>query len=486
MSTHVLDRAAPATHRPRTGSAVAGLLSFAWFAWLGLARWNVGRSGAYDLGVFAQSAQSWASGRLPYSAIRGLPLLGEHFSPVTALWGAAWWVWPDPRALIVVQAVPLALGVAVVHALARRHLGPPSAAVVAVLAAGSYGVVNVARLDVHEVAFAVPLIALACAALVERRLTAACAWSLPLLLVKEDQGPTICAVALVAFLLGRGRERLVAVATVLLAAAGTVAAFAVIAWRNPDHEVPLFAIRFSGEAAAAAPLTWSADGAPRLELVVVLLVTGGLVWVRSPVAFVVVPTLAWRLISPYDSYWSPRFHYDGVLMPVVFVALVDVLRRLRRPRVAVTAVVAVLSLAASTVTYLTANYVANPFSLDTWRPSAATRDLLAVSRDLPAGALVAADNGAGPYFVTRHTVRVFSNVGAVDADWVVVDLRIDGASATREGKLALVAELGARPDVEVVRRGQAVALRMPCRGPVWLPEAAGNPPLPAPVWVTGC
>ncbi|WP_432543936.1 DUF2079 domain-containing protein [Kineococcus sp. SYSU DK002] len=460
------------------------LLTFLWFSWLGLARWNVGRSGAYDLGVFAQSAQSWASGNLPFSAIRGLPLLGEHFSPVTVLWGAAWWLWPDPRALIVVQAVPLAITAGVVFSFARRHLDARTATVVAVLYAASYGVVNVARLDVHEVAFATPFLALSCAALVERRLGAACWWALPLLLVKEDQGPTIVAVAFLVFCFARGRRRLLGVATALAAALGTVGAFAVIWWRNPQHEIPLFAIRFANEAAAAPPFAWGTDGWPRLELVLLLLVTGGLVWVRSSIALVALPTLAWRLLSPYDSYWSPRFHYDGVLMPVVFIALVDALRRWRRPFLV--PVVAVLSLAASTVTYLTANYVANPFSADTWRPSAATRDLLAVSAALPADAVVAADNGAGPYFVARQTVKVFSNVGAEQAEWVVVDLRIDGASATRAAKEALVDRLSRDPSVEVLRRGAVVALRMPCAGTVWLPEPAGNPPLPAPVWETGC
>ncbi|GAA0318283.1 DUF2079 domain-containing protein [Kineococcus aurantiacus] len=464
------------------------LLTFLWFSWLGLARWNVGRSGAYDLGVFAQSAQSWASGHLPFSAIRGLPLLGEHFSPVTVVWGAAWWVWPDPRALIVVQAVPLALTAGVVFSVARRHLSAETAVLLAALYAVSYGVVNVARLDVHEVAFATPLIALSCAALLERRLGAACWWALPLLLVKEDQGPTIVAVAFLVFCFARGRRRLLGVGTALTAVVGTFGAFAVIRWQNPQHEIPLFALRFAGEAATSAPFAWSTDGWPRLELVLLLLVTGGILWVRSPLALVAVPTLLWRLVSPYDSYWSPRFHYDGVLMPIVFVALVDVLRRWRRPVAVrrVLPVVAALSLAASTFTYLTANYVVNPFSADTWRPSAATRDLLAVSAVLPAGSLVSADNGAGPYFVTRHTVRIFTNTDAVQADWVVVDLRIDGASATRAGKAALVDRLSRDPSVEVVRRGAAVALRMPCRGTVWLPEPTGNPPLPEPVWEAGC
>lgn len=461
----------------RRQTPLFALVAFGVLAWVGLARWNVGRSGAYDLGVFAQAAQSWASGELPYSAIRGLPLLGEHFSPVTAIWGLAWWVWPDPRALIVVQAAALAVAAEIVFRAAARALGTGSGFVVAGLFAVSYGVVNVARLDVHEVCFATPLVAASCAALLDRRWLRALGWSLPLLLVKEDQGPTVVAVAFVVFLLARGRYRWFAIGTAVLAVLGTVAAFAVIAWRNPDHVVPLFEIRFSG--GDPAPFTLG----PRLELPLLVLATGGLLWVGSPIALVALPTLAWRLVSPYESYWSTRFHYDAVLMPVVFIALVDILRR-RRSRVWLGFVV-VLSLLASGWSYQRANYVANPFDVDTWRPSSAVRDLLATSRQIPAGAVVAADNGAGPYLVARQTVRVLGNTETVEASWIVVDTRIDGASATRDGKLALVERLtGADRDRvgRIVQHGSVTAIEMPCTGTVWLPEPAGNPALPAPVW----
>ncbi|WP_432504768.1 DUF2079 domain-containing protein [Kineococcus arenarius] len=487
---------APARARRRAlpaGPLVAGVLAFALHAWLGLARWNAGRSGAFDLGVFAQAAQSWAAGNLPYSDIRGLPLLGEHFSPVTALFGAAWWLWPDPRSLILTQAAAVAVGAAVVHATARRHLDARAAAVVTLVFTTSYGLVGLTRLDVHEVCFAVPLLALSCSALADRRLTAAMAWALPLLLVKEDQGPTVAAVAAVAFLLargpGRGRVRRRAVAAVLLALAGTALAFAAIRYGNPDGEVPLFTLRFAGEAAAAEPWTWAADGAPRALLVLTVLAAGGFVWVRSPLALVALPTLAWRLASPYESYWSTGFHYDAVLMPVVALALVDVLRRTtRRPGrvpVLLLAAVAVVALTTSAVTYRAANYVASPLDPGAWRPSAAAQDLLALSADLPAGSLVAADNGAGPYLVARHTVRLLSNLDPVRAEWVVVDTRIDGASASSAAKTDLLAEARAL-GLPVVQHGTAAAVRMPCAGTVWLPEPGGNPPLPAPVWRTGC
>ena len=60
-----------------------------------------------------------------------------------------------------------------------------------------------------------------------------------------------------------------------------------------------------------------------------LLLIGAVVAVRSPLALVALPTLAWRMLSPNHGYWGPGWHYSAVLMPVVFVALVDAIDRLR-------------------------------------------------------------------------------------------------------------------------------------------------------------
>ena len=60
-----------------------------------------------------------------------------------------------------------------------------------------------------------------------------------------------------------------------------------------------------------------------------VLLSGAVVAVRSPVLLVALPTLLWRMLSPNDGYWGPGWHYSAVLMPVVFVALVDAVARLR-------------------------------------------------------------------------------------------------------------------------------------------------------------
>ena len=48
---------------------------------------------------------------------------------------------------------------------------------------------------------------------------------------------------------------------------------------------------------------------------------GAVLWVISPLAAIVLPTLAWRLLSTMESYWASTWHYSLVLMPIVFLAL---------------------------------------------------------------------------------------------------------------------------------------------------------------------
>ena len=60
-----------------------------------------------------------------------------------------------------------------------------------------------------------------------------------------------------------------------------------------------------------------------------LLITGAVLWVGSPLALVALPTIAWRLLSTMESYWASTWHYSLVLMPVVFCALLDTVLRMR-------------------------------------------------------------------------------------------------------------------------------------------------------------
>ncbi|MFJ6427007.1 DUF2079 domain-containing protein [Streptomyces hydrogenans] len=161
------------------------------------------RTTGYDLGIFGQAVREWAAGRLPASAIRtasappgfegeALPLLGDHFHPVVALLGPVYRLVPRVEVLLVAQTVLVSAAVYVTGRTAQRHLpelwgaGP----VVAAVCGLAWGTQALVGFDFHEVAFALPLLALACRAYLDGRLRAAAGWAAGLLLVKEDLGAT--------------------------------------------------------------------------------------------------------------------------------------------------------------------------------------------------------------------------------------------------------------------------------------------------------
>ena len=63
-----------------------------------------------------------------------------------------------------------------------------------------------------------------------------------------------------------------------------------------------------------------------------LLVVTAFLGLRSPLMILVLPTLAWRFVSTNQNFWGQSFHYDLVLMPIVFAALLDGVARARRGR----------------------------------------------------------------------------------------------------------------------------------------------------------
>ncbi|MCG7425791.1 DUF2079 domain-containing protein [Kocuria rhizophila] len=176
-----------------------------------------------------------------------------------------------------------------------------------------------------------------------------------------------------------------------------------------------------------------------------LLLAGAVVAVRSPIALVALPTLAWRMLSPNDGYWGAGWHYSAVLMPVVFVALVDAVVRLRgdsaraqqrlvsgaarsgrRGRVEATALWA-MSAAAPWCALIVALAVGTQLSLaqlaspEAWRPDPRADAKTAAVAEIPAGASVATDLSLMNALVSRADVHWIGNGQDPDPQYVVLD-----------------------------------------------------------------
>src|SRR6195952_1256927 len=279
---------------------------------------------AYDLGIYDQAVRSYSQWHLPFNTIQGphFDVLGDHFSPILALLAPLYWIHDSPTTLLAAQGALIALGVVPLMKWALRSVGLGAALVVAFGYGMSFGVANAVTFDFHEVAFAAPLLAFAVVAFGEGRLTQAVMWGAPLVLVKEDLGLTVAVLGLL--VAWRGRRLLGLLTAVGGGLASALAVLVVIPGVSPaghnNH-----ASKFGTSIVHQVSILLTPD--IKIATLVLLLAPTVFLAVRSPIILLAVPTIAWRFLSTDPSYWGTGYHYGLVLMPIVFGAFVDVLRR---------------------------------------------------------------------------------------------------------------------------------------------------------------
>ncbi|MFF8846659.1 DUF2079 domain-containing protein [Streptomyces sp. NPDC015127] len=319
-------RAAPSVRRRAPAPYVLAGLLFVAYATISVCRYRRMETLSWDLGIFEQAIRAYAHLQAPVADLKGpgTHILGDHFSPVTALLAAPYRLFPSPVTLLVAQAALFALSVIPVARIAGTSMG---------LAYGlSWGVQRAVDFDFHEIAFAVPLIAFALEAVLRGRWYRALAFAVPLVLVKEDLGLTVAAIGVVVALRARRASPRAALWALGTAAFGVVAVLVTLTLVIPAFNTGGgydYWDKVGRHDSAADFLTTAVDVKLR-TLAWLLLPTTGLLALRSPLLLVALPTLGWRFLSADDHYWSTDWHYNAVLMPVLALALADAVDICRR------------------------------------------------------------------------------------------------------------------------------------------------------------
>lgn len=399
--------------RPAVVPGVWALLCAALYVVIALRRFAQAEAASWDNAIFEEAIRGYGRFGPPIVDIKGpdFNLLGDHFSPVIALLGPVYRLLPHAQTLLIAQALLFAGSVYVVSAVAARTLPPGPAAAVGGAYGLSFGLQSAIVAEFHEIAFGVPLVALAGAAFVERRFGAVVGWSVPLVFVKEDLGLTIVAIGAALFLVG---ER---VRGIWLAFAGAVAMVVTMLVVIPHfRDGTGYAYALGG----AGPLANLLDEPGRKALTLLLTgCVGGLVGVLSPWALVAVPTLAWRFAADNPFYWGTDFHYGALLMPVMATAAIDVLRRHRWAIVPGTAVLVAVT------AYLFGDSPARTYlDRDAWEPTSRQIAAEAVLDTVPRRVRVDSDIGLMIHLVTDRDVTFIGTPGNAVPDWVVLDATI--------------------------------------------------------------
>lgn len=381
---------------------------------------------SWDLGIFEQVIRSYAHLQAPIADLKGpgFNILGDHFSPVTVLLAPLYRVFPSPVTLLVAQAALFALSAVPVTRAAARLLGRGRGLAIGVAYGLSWGLQQAVDFDFHEICFAVPLIAFSLEALLARRWRAALLWASPLVLVKEDLGMTVAAIAVVVALRARRDSARAARYAMGVAVFGVVAVAVTLLLVIPSFNSAGTYDYWNkvGESGGGGPF----DGLDtKLRTLGWLLIpTTGLLAIRSPLLLVALPTVGWRFASSYSQYWGTDWHYNAVLMPVVVLALVDALdtaRHSTRAWLRSYAEHLPAAVAAASVALTTSLPLAALTESEIYRKPARVTAVERLLAQVPDDASVEANIAPISRLTSRCRVFWISNTRGVDPDFIALD-----------------------------------------------------------------
>ncbi|MFF5895135.1 DUF2079 domain-containing protein [Streptomyces argenteolus] len=414
----------PAPPRPYLIAAAALCALYFLYAYL---RYSHFQSPSWDLGIFEQEVRAYAGFDAPVVDIKGpgYLILGDHFSPLVALLVPLYWIWPSAVALLFAQAALFAGSAVIVGRTAQQILGGRSGLCVTVAYGLSWGLQEAVKADFHEIALAVPLLALVCRALLMERWRAAVLWSLPLVLVKEDLGVTVAVVGALLAVYGRRLQGFLLAAFGVCAFAVTVLVLIPAASSAGTYDYWKKIEENGGqEVSPLDSVLGVLNSSVKLEMLVFLVGITAFMALRSPLILLVLPTIGWRLLSQDSNHWGMVWHYSAILMPVVFLAMADGIRRSRsskRPWLAAYADVAVpvaLAVAVALTQHLPFRELLRP---ETYRADARTHFAEQALEAIPAGARVETDITLMAHLTGDRTVYWVGGAPGTAPDFVAIN-----------------------------------------------------------------
>ncbi|MBP3222782.1 MAG: DUF2079 domain-containing protein [Actinomycetaceae bacterium] len=339
------------------------LVFFVFTTMYSVVQWNNFYSPSWDLGIFTSLAQQYAHLSAPIVDIKSpnYNLLGDHFHPLLILLGPIFALFSSGLTLLIVQNFLFSLSAVPLVRYVRRQLGSLFAVIVGASYILSFGLLEAVKVQFHEIAFAVPLLSYGLVAWLEgkEKLSLVCFGLL--IFVKEDLGLTVAAFGCVLLWKIWGekardnddscvpKRNFSSLAKAVRTPSARLP-FGLIAWglvwfflsifvitplMNPQGQWDYFGVLADNQSEAPENegiLQFFIDFfGPGQKIVLLILLVGmaGVIGVRSPYIWLVVPTLVWRFAGHKESYWDWQWHYSAVLMPIVFIAMVDVMSHIK-------------------------------------------------------------------------------------------------------------------------------------------------------------
>jgi uncharacterized membrane protein len=448
------------------------------------------RLGGYDLVIFDQAVRNYAHGDLPVSMFKNVhdaaqvspdytapfSVLGDHFSPILALLAPLYWIWNNPQVLLLAQAALFGLAVPSVWVYARRALvriaGPRRAVIAAYLVSAAFGLSwtlqEATQAGFHEVAFFVPLSAVAIERYQAGRLRQSVCWALALLFVKEDGGYVVAAYGLLLLVTRRingtpldaAALRRYRITGAALAVFGLVFAMAVLHLWIPAFGGRVGFYWYYGQLGPDMPgalktlvtdpgYAYQVATQPGIKVHTLYFLFWPYLFLSlaSPICLLAAPLLAERLFSDKPEHWGLDQHYNAFLAAILVAAAVDGLMRLvcGASRIPVLTrrtawlrrgkpwlAVGWSSLVFVFAVVITHSFPARSvFNADQWASDPLTTAQAAATAVIPSGVCVEADDNIAPHLSSRDQVILLDQVPR-GCPWVVLQTVADVYPFTSE------------------------------------------------------
>jgi len=373
----------------------------------------------FDVGIYDQGTWLLSRARAPFVTVRGLDLLGQHAAYIMVLVAPLYRVWADPRLLLLLQVLFLALPAVVLYRLGGRHLGHPAAGLAVAVAYLAYpGVQWAISWQFHPEAIAAGLLALAVAAADQRRHGRMALWLALAALCGGELGLVVAGFGL---LLVAGGRRAVGWRTAGAGLAWFLLATYLLAPLHAGRVTRLFetdyGIAGTGPRALLASLASIAGHALQtglandglFYLLLVFLPLLGLPLLAPRWLLPVAPPLLLNLAAVQPEHHQLRFHYLATAAPLLAagtVAGLAVVRSARRQWLAPLLVLLVVVAGFTSWRYGPAPWAREPVAIPAGPTDQVRREALALVAD---GAPVSAQYNLVPHLGHRVEVYEFPN-----------------------------------------------------------------------------
>jgi uncharacterized membrane protein len=390
--------------------------TFAAATWTAHARFG---TYGFDLGIYDQATWLLSRGRAPFVAIRGLDLFGQHAAYIMVLVAPLYRLWADPRLLLLLQVLFLALPAVVLYRVGGRHLGHPAAGLAVAVAYLAYpGVQWAISWQFHPEAIAAGLLAMAVLAADRGRYRAMAVWLALAALCGEEVGLVVAGFGL---LLVAGGRRTVGWRTAGAGLGWFLLATYVLEPLHAGRVTRLFetdyGIAGTGPLALLGALPTMAGHALQtgmandglFYLLLVFLPLLGLPLLAPRWLWPVAPALLLNLAAVQPEHHQLRFHYLATAAPLLAAGAVAGLARVRsarRPLLAPLLVLLVVVACFTSWRYGPAPWARDPVAIPAGPTDQARRQALAL---VPEGAPVSAQYNLVPHLDHRVEVYEFPN-----------------------------------------------------------------------------